>query len=129
MKKFFFAFLMSLFAAQAFAQDEAQGGYMKVADKLVITEDYQRCYKIRPGYSRKDNAAWVTYCGKINNFYYEEGYEYTVYVQKYDPSAPEMTVVKTLARDNSVYYKRLRARRDSINKVRAAAAKANKTKK
>ena len=115
MKKIIFSILAAMSILPVSADE-----YMKVADKLVITEDYQRCYQIRPGYSRKDNDPWVNYCGKINNFHYEEGYEYTIYVDKYDPQAEEITVIKTLARDNSVYYKRLKAKKDSIAKVRAA---------
>src|SRR5574344_971152 len=122
MKKLIFAILMVMSVVPAFS-----GEYMKVGDKLVITEDYQRCYQVRPGYSRKDNAPGVHYCGKSNNFHYEEGYEYTIFVDKYDPNAPEMTVIKTLARDNSFYYKRLRARRDSIAKARAAEGKSAPT--
>lgn len=121
MKKIFIATLMLFGILPSFADE-----YMKVGDKLVITEDYQRCYQIRPGYSRKDNSPWVPYCGKINNFHYEEGYEYTIYVDKYDPQAQEISVIKTLARDNSVYYKRLKAKKDSIAKARAAAGNVKK---
>ena len=115
MKKLLISLLMSLSLLPSLADE-----YMKVGDKLIITEDYQRCYQVRPGYSRKDTRPWVPYCGKINNFHYEEGYEYTIYVDKYDPQAAEINVIKTLARDNSFYYKRLRAKRDSIKKARAA---------
>ncbi|MCQ2191301.1 MAG: DUF4377 domain-containing protein [Paludibacteraceae bacterium] len=121
MKKFLISILMTLSIAPAFA-----GDYMKVAEKYVITEDYQRCYNVKPGYSRKDNTPWTPYCGKINNFYYEEGYEYTIMVESYDLNQPEMTVTKTLARDNSSYYKRLQRKKDSIKAVRAAQAKTKK---
>ncbi|MCQ2207895.1 MAG: DUF4377 domain-containing protein [Paludibacteraceae bacterium] len=121
MKKLFVSLLMALSFAPSFA-----GDYMKVAEKYVITEDYQRCYNVKPGYSRKDNTPWTPYCGKINNFYYEEGYEYTIMVEQYDLNQPEMTVTKTLARDNSSYYKRLQHKKDSIKAARAAAAKAGK---
>ena len=121
MKKLFVSLLMALTMAPAFA-----GDYMKVAEKYVITEDYQRCYNVKPGYSRKDNTPWTPYCGKINNFYYEEGYEYTIMVEQYDLNLPELTVTNTLARDNSSYYKRLQHKKDSIKAARAAAAKGGK---
>ncbi|MBQ0029478.1 MAG: DUF4377 domain-containing protein [Paludibacteraceae bacterium] len=120
MKKMVVSLLMALSMAPSVIADE----YMKVSDKLAITEDYQRCYQIKKGYSRKDNSPWENFCGKIKNFHYEEGYEYTILVDKYDPSASEITVVKTLARDNSFYYKRLKAKKDSIAKARAAKAAA-----
>ena len=47
-------------------------------------------------------------------------------VEQYDLNLPELTVTKTLARDNSSYYKRLQHKKDSIKAARAAAAKGGK---
>lgn len=55
---------------------------MKVSAEKVLTEDNRRCYQIRRGYSRKDKTPWEPFCGGFSNFYYENGYEYTMHVEK-----------------------------------------------
>ena len=85
------------------AQQEEQVEFMKVASTYTVTEDGKRCFQVRKGMSRKDanSAAWTPYCGKLNNFKFEQGYEYTLKVVKYDPNAEEMDVIKIVGRDNS----------------------------
>lgn len=82
-------------ASLGYAQDD-QGQYMKVHPYKVKIND-SLCYQVKKGYSRRDPAAWEPFCGVLDNFYFWEGYEYTVYVKKYDPEADSMFVTKTIA--------------------------------
>ena len=73
----------------------ASGEYMKVAPYRVKVND-KLCYMVKKGYSRKDK--WDLYCGEISNFYHrEDGYEYALYVDKYDISSDTILNIKTLA--------------------------------
>ena len=96
-------FILALFLAVLLLPIEAQQ-FMKVAAEPVITENNQRCFLIKQGYSRKDSTEWVLFCGKIINFFYEQGYEYTLHVDKFDPQAPVIRVINTIGRDNSESY-------------------------
>ena len=98
-------FIIALFFAVFLLPVEAQY-FMKVAADLVITKDNKRCFLIKPGYSRKDTVDWEPYCGRLINFFYEQGYEYTLHVDKFDPSAPVIRVINTIGRDNSESYKK-----------------------
>ena len=89
-----FLLLLSI-ASLGYAQDD-QGQYMKVHPYKVKIND-SLCYQVKKGYSRRDPAAWEPFCGVLDNFYFWEGYEYTVYVKKYDPEADSMFVTKTIA--------------------------------
>ncbi len=100
MKKIIIAALLGVFMFPALS---FSAEYMKVSPERIV-DGSQRCYKIRPGYSRKDKVEWVNFCGEFDNFYYEQGYEYTIYVEKYDPNADIIHVIKTIARDNSEAY-------------------------
>lgn len=76
-----------------------EGDFMKVAKKKILVDD-QLCYSVRKGYSRKDKSPWVPYCGVIDNFSFDEGYEYTMHVKKFDPSADTIYVVKVIGRES-----------------------------
>lgn len=101
MKRIILSLLFGSFAFSAMPAD-----FMKVSDELVLTDDMQRCFQIRKGYSRKDKTQWEPFCGKFTNFYYVTGYEYTMHVEKYDPNADTIRVIKTIGRDNSGSYRR-----------------------
>lgn len=121
MKKILLAIFLGSFVASAFPAE-----YMKVSPERPVYEG-QRVYKIRPGYSRKDKFEWVNFSGEFDNFYYEQGYEYTIYVDKYDPSADTIHVVKTIARDNSdAYMKQLELKKKREERAAAKAAAGGK---
>ena len=113
---FFTTLLLS--TASGFAQN-LEGEYMQVADHRVMVDD-KRCYLIKKGLSRKDTTKWEPFCGEFSNFYYEEGYPYKIYVEKYDPHADTIHVIKGIYRDSSDPYmkqkelRRKKAKRDSI---------------
>ena len=116
MKKIIAAILLGSFALNVFPAE-----YMKVSPERIV-DGTQRCYKIKKGYSRRDKSEWVPFCGEFDNFYYEQGYEYTIYVQKYDPSADTIHVVKTIARDDSeAYMKQLELRKKREERKAAQA--------
>lgn len=106
-----------LSATSGFAQS-SEGEYMQVADHRVMVDD-KRCYLIKKGLSRKDTTKWEPFCGEFSNFYYEEGYPYKIYVEKYDPHADTIHVIKGIYRDSSDPYmkqielRRKKAKRDS----------------
>lgn len=106
-----------LSTASGFAQS-SEGEYMQVADHRVMVDD-KRCYLIKKGLSRKDTTKWEPFCGEFSNFYYEEGYPYKIYVEKYDPHADTIHVIKGIYRDSSDPYmkqkelRRKKAKRDS----------------
>lgn len=87
----------------------ASGEYMKVAPYRVKVND-KLCYMIKKGYSRWHNDKWELYCGVISNFYYQDGYDYALYVDKYDISSDAILNIKTLA-TSGVPDVRLRADR------------------
>lgn len=107
-----------LSATSGFAQS-SEGEYMQVADHRVMVDD-KRCYLIKKGLSRKDTTKWEPFCGEFSNFYYAEGYPYKIYVEKYDPHADTIHVIKGIYRDSSDPYmkqkelRRKKAKRDSI---------------
>ena len=70
--------------------------FMKVAPYRVKVND-KLCYMIKKGYSRWHNDKWELYCGVISNFYYQDGYDYALYVDKYDISSDTILKIKTLA--------------------------------
>ena len=113
--------LLALFFAIFTLSVEAQQ-FMKVSPDLIITEDNQRCFLVRPGYSRSDTVKWEPYCGKFVNFFYEQGYEYTLRVDKYDPQARIIKVIKIIGRDNSESYRKQLAlkERKAQNEARRA---------
>lgn len=117
MKKLILTVLAGLTATFAFSED---GEFMKVSGDQILVDGSKYCYQIRKGHARRDNAEWTTYCGGFTNFFYEKGYQYTMFVEKYDPSADSIRVIKTIARDNSEEYFRLQKLRE---KQKAAQAK------
>lgn len=112
---FFTTLLLS--TVSGFAQN-LEGEFMQVAAERVTVDD-KRCYLIKKRYSRKDTIKWDPFCGEFSNFYYEEGYPYKLYVEKYDPHADTIHVIKTIGRDSSDPYmkqkelRRKKAKRDS----------------
>ncbi len=103
MKGFIFTLFSLFFVLSVDAQQ-----FMKVSADPVIAGDNQRCFQVKLGYSRKDTTKWEPYCGKFVNFYYEQGYEYTLQVDNYDPKAEVMKVIKVIGRDNSASYRKQR---------------------
>ena len=115
MKKIILSLVFGSYALSAIPSE-----FMKVSGELVLTDDMRRCHQIRRGYSRKDKSPWEPFCGKFKNFYYESGYEYTMHVEKYDPQADTIYVIKTIGRDNSDSYRK----QQELKKKRAEAAAA-----
>lgn len=74
----------------------ASGECMKVAPYRVKVND-KLCYMVKKGYSRRNKDKWNLYCGEISNFYYRDGYDYALYVDKYDISSDTILNIKTLA--------------------------------
>lgn len=70
--------------------------YIKVADHKVEV-DGNLCYSVRKGYSWRDTTKWVPYCGVIKNLYHEEGFEYSLMIDKFDIQADTICVVRTIA--------------------------------
>ncbi|MBO7506567.1 MAG: hypothetical protein J6T67_04215 [Paludibacteraceae bacterium] len=88
--------LLIIFAViPGFSRDN-EPQYIRIHPYKVKIND-SLCYQVKKGYSRRDPAAWEPFCGVLDNFYFWEGYEYTVYVKKYDPEADSMFVTKTIA--------------------------------
>lgn len=117
MKRLFFAIVLGAFMLPSFSAE-----YMKVSPERIV-DGANRCYKIKPGYSRKDKSEWVNFCGEFTNFYYVQGFEYTIYVEKYDPSLDSIRVIKTIARDNSEAYMKqleLKKKREARSAAKAA---------
>ena len=111
-----------LSTASGFAQN-LEGEFMQVAAERVTVDD-KRCYLIKKGLSRKDTTKWEPFCGEFSNFYYEEGYPYQTYVEKYDPQADTIHVIKTIGRDGSeAYWKQneLRRRKAKSDSIKAAS--------
>lgn len=114
---FFVTMLLS--TASGFAHS-SEGEFMQVAAERVTVDD-KRCYLIKKGYSRKDTTNWEPFCGEFSNPYYEEGYPYKLYVEKYDPHADTIHVIKTIGRDSNIldtdeFLKQLYLRRKNAKK-------------
>jgi len=84
-------------AKQAAPKEE----FMRVSSTLVINpENGKRCFQIREGYdSVKETDQWIMYCGKLNNFKFVMGTEYTLKIVKFDPNAEEMEVIKIVGQN------------------------------
>lgn len=87
-----FLLLLSI-ASLGYAQDD-QSQYIKIHPYKVKIND-SLCYQVREGNNKR--IIWEPFCGQFRNFVYREGYEYTVYVKKYDPEADSMFVTQTMA--------------------------------
>ena len=70
--------------------------FMTVAPYRVKVND-KLCYMIKKGYSRKNKDKWYLYCGVISNFYYRDGYDHILYIDKYDISSDTILKIKTVA--------------------------------
>lgn len=70
--------------------------FMKVASRKIPVDD-KLCYSVRKGYSWKDTTKWVPYCGVIKNLYHEDGFEYSLMIDKFDILADTICVVRTIA--------------------------------
>ncbi len=73
-----------------------EGDFMKVASRKIPVDD-KLCYSVRKGYSWKDTTKWVPYCGVIKNLYHEDGFEYSLMIDKFDILADTICVVRTIA--------------------------------
>lgn len=80
-------------ASLGFAQDD-QDQYIRIHPYKVKIDD-SLCFQVREGNNKR--IVWEPFCGQFRNFVYREGYEYTVYVKKYDPEADSMFVTKAIA--------------------------------
>ncbi|MBO7608120.1 MAG: hypothetical protein J6T28_10975 [Paludibacteraceae bacterium] len=109
MKKILLSVILGAVSLSAFPEE---GEFMKVAGDKILVDGSKRCYQIRKGHARRDMTEWTPYCGEFSNFYYVEGYQYTMFVEKYDPQADTIRVIKTVARDNSEEYFRLQKLRE-----------------
>ncbi len=99
----FTLFALCSVSAQKNKKTEApQEEFMRVAPTYVINpETGRRCLQIREGYdSVKESDQWTMYCGKLNNFKFVLGTEYTLKVVKFDPSAEEMDVIKIVGQNS-----------------------------
>lgn len=86
--------LLILFAViPGFSRDK-EPQYIKIHPFKVKIND-SLCYQVREGNNKR--IVWEPFCGQFRNFVYREGYEYTVYVRKYDPEADSMFVTKAIA--------------------------------
>lgn len=90
--------------------------WMIVGDQKIKVDD-KRCYLIRKVISRKDAVKWEVFCGGFTNFYYEEGYPYTLYVEKYDPQADTINVIKTYYRYGFSYSYTQREKQGMVDLV------------
>lgn len=90
--------------------------WMTVGNQKIKVDD-KRCYLIRKGISRKDTAKWEVFCGGFTNFYYEEGYPYKLYVEKYDPQADTINVIKTYYRYGFSYSYTQREKQGMVDLV------------
>ncbi len=120
MKRILLSVILGAVSLSAFPDE---GEFMKVSGDQVLVDGSKYCYQIRKGHARRDNVDWTTFCGGFSNFFYEKGYQYTMFVEKYDPEADTIRVIKTIARDNSEEYFRLQKLRE---KQKASAAKKKK---
>lgn len=108
----------------ALAQNQ-RNEFMKVASQKIQV-DGKYCYAVSEGYSWKHKKPWVLFCGELRytggeKYYYEEGTEYTLCVDKYDPTADTIYIKKTIAS-----YKPIcripKSKQDSITHLREAAS-------
>lgn len=90
--------------------------WMIVGDQKIKVDD-KRCYLIRKVISRKDAVKWEVFCGGFTNFYYEEGYPYKLYVEKYDPQADTINVIKTYYRYGFSYSYTQREKQGMVDLV------------
>lgn len=99
--------ITSLCGVANICAQKSEWEWMTVGNQKIKVDD-KRCYLIRKRISRKDTAKWEVFCGEFTNFWYEEGYPYKVCVEKYDPQADTINVIKTYCRDgfSYSYYKK-----------------------
>ena len=111
--------LSTLLSAACGLAQNPEGEFMRVADHQVLVYD-KLGYLVKKGYSRKDTTNWEPFCGEFTNFYYIEGCQRTMFVEKYDPQADTIHVIKVVTRDSfdpvteQIELRRKRARWDSI---------------
>lgn len=99
-----FAVLSSVFSC--FSKDY---DYMLVHPCRVEVND-SLCYLVKKGQGKevRETGKWELFCGEFSNLYFEEGFSPTLYVEKYDPKADTIRVIKTISRLNSEdqYYEK-----------------------
>lgn len=116
-----FAVVLMILSLTSYVQAQE---FMKVSGERILVNN-KRCYQIRKGYSRKDKTPWEPFCGEFRNFYYENGYEYTMHVEKYDASLDTIKVIKTIGRDNSESYRRLQEMRKRSEEAKSKKYEGN----
>ena len=87
----------------------AKGKFMIVHPCRVELND-SLCYLVKKGQGKevRETGKWELFCGEFSNLYFEEGFSPTLYVEKYDPKADTIRVIKTISRLNSEdqYYEK-----------------------
>ena len=111
-----FVFATLLLSVANICAQNSEWEWMTVGDQKIKVDD-KRCYLIRKGISRKDTAKWEVFCGGFTNFYYEEGYPYKLYVEKYDPQADTINVIKTYCRNGFSYSYTQREKQGMVDLV------------
>jgi len=87
-------FLLLLLSVILGISRDKEPQYIRIHPYKVRIND-SLCYQVREGDNQR--IVWEPFCGQFRNFVYREGYEYTVYVRKYDPDADSMFVTQTMA--------------------------------
>lgn len=102
---------------------------MMIVDRKFKVDD-KVCYTVKEGYSRKHKTPLVSFCGEFimrgsgEKLNYDEVYVYTIQVDKFDPQADTIFVLKTIGLDNSQFYRPFPvAKIDSFRKQRNAKSK------
>lgn len=101
---FFFAILSSTLSC--FSYD-----YMMIHPCRVEVND-SLCYLIKKGNGlsakAREKGKWELFCGELANFYYEEGDSPSLVVEKYNPHADTIYVLKTLSNLSHIcqFYKK-----------------------
>jgi len=89
------------------AQEEDQGEFIRVSHEPFYNQRNQLCYRIKYGYDFRDTInKWQPYCGKFENFIYRQGYEYTLWIEKFEPQSGVIRVVRIVSYNNYAAYKK-----------------------
>lgn len=80
--------LLLSIASLGYAQEEQRQFLMIYPYKISVNDSL--CYQVK----ESATAPWEPFCGEFDNFYFEPGYEYAVYVKEYNPHADTMFVIR-----------------------------------
>ena len=75
-------------ASLGYAQEEQRQFLMIYPYKISVNDSL--CYQVK----ESATAPWEPFCGEFDNFCFEPGYEYAVYVKEYNPHADTMFVIR-----------------------------------